>query len=171
MDAELQRLRSQLAEIEKQLAEVKPPALVTTVEDARAEREAAQDKADLHRLKSSLLTQIKQREEQLDRELAARSIEAAKERVKAAEEKLEKLADEFNSLSQRQKEIIAEAIEINKKVEPSVVLAYRPREKYWDLSNSMLTKIFPKFRIGFLLIDKKKSKAGDYHIFEIRGEA
>ena len=169
MDAELQRLRSQLAGIDNQLADIKAPALVTTVEDARKEREAAQDKADLHRLKSSLVTQIKQREEQLARDLAARSINEAKERVKAAEEKLEKLADEFNGLSKRQKEIMSEAIEINQKIEPSIALAYCPRER--GFSNSMLTRIFPKFRIGYLLIDKKRSNAGDYNIFEIRGEA
>ena len=132
MDAELQRLRSQLAGIEKQLAEIKAPALIATVEDARNERQAAQDRADLHRLKSSLIAQIKQREEQLDRELAARSIEAAKARVKAAEEKLEKLVNEFNGLSKRQREIIAEAIEVNNKIEPAVALAYRPRERQWD---------------------------------------
>lgn len=167
MDAELQRLRSQLAGIDNQLAEIKAPALIATVEDARNERQAAQDKADLHRLKSSLTAQIKQREEQLQQELAERSINAAKQRVKDAEKGLESLVNEFNQLSERQKEIISEAIEINQKIEPSVSLAYRPRER--DLSNSLFVK-FKTYRLNVPKIDKRKSKAGEYHIFEIGAE-
>ncbi len=167
MDSKLQELRSRLAQIDKQLDKIKTPALVATIEDARKEREAAQDKADLHRIKSTLLAQIKQREQQLEEAAAKHAIAGAIKRVKVAEEELEKLVNEFNELSQRQKEIIAEAIQISQKIESSVHLAYQPRKQ--NLSNSTFTRL-QNYVVNVPRIAKSQSPAGNYHIFEISAE-
>jgi DNA-directed RNA polymerase subunit F len=167
MDSKLQELRSRLAQIDKQLDKIKAPALVATIEDARAEREAAQDKADLHRIKSTLLTQIRQREEELEKAAAKRAIDGAEQRVKLAEKELQKLVNEFNELSQRQKEIIAQAIQISQKIESSVHLAYQPRKQ--NLSNSTFTRL-QSYVVNVPRIAKSQSPAGDYHIFEISAE-
>ncbi|MGB3652095.1 MAG: hypothetical protein WBA41_12900 [Rivularia sp. (in: cyanobacteria)] len=167
MDSKLQKLRSRLAEVEKEFDKIKAPTLVATLEDARAEREAVRDKSDLHRIKSTLLTEIRQREEELDQQAAKRAIDGAKERVQVAEEQLQELANEFNQLSQRQKEIIAEAIQISQKIEASVHLAYQPRKK--NLSNSIFTR-YQNYFPNVPKIAKSESKAGDYYIFEISAE-
>jgi hypothetical protein len=167
MDAELQRLRSRLAEVEKGLDKIKAPALVATIEDARKEREAQQDRSDLHRIKSTLLMQIRQREEELEQQAAQRAIAGAKERVRLAEEELQKLVNEFNELSERQKEIIAQAIQISQKIESSVHLAYQPRKQ--NLSNSFFTRL-QSYVVNVPKISKSQSPAGDYTIFEISAE-
>ena len=163
----MQELRSRLAQIDKQLDEIKIPALVATIEDARAEREAAQDKADLHRIKSTLLTQIRQREEELEQQAAQRAIAGAIKRVKLAEQELQELVNEFNELSERQKEIIAQAIQISQKIESSVHMAYQPRQK--NLSNSIFTRL-QNYVVNVPRIAKSQSPAGNYNIYEISAE-
>lgn len=163
----MQELRSRLAEVEKELDEIKAPALVATIEDARKEREAQQDRSDLRRIKSTLLTQIRHREEELEQQAAQRAIAGAKERVRLAQEELEKLANEFNELSERQKEIIGQAIKISQNIEPSVHLAYQPRQK--NLSNSIFTRL-QNYVVNTPKITKSQSPAGNYNIYEISAE-
>ncbi|NJN07176.1 MAG: hypothetical protein HC815_04040 [Richelia sp. RM1_1_1] len=172
MDEKLQKLRSQYGEIRQQAIELGDPMadsqVAATLEDIKKQRENAQRLADLRSLATNLQKEIQRREGELEQVAAQRAIEQARERVAAAEEGLEQLMIEFNELTDKQHEIIAKALEISRRMAPIVNLAYAPYSK--NQSTAMFTRK-DYYLPSVPRIAPIKSKAGDYYIFEISGEA